>query len=174
MLINYIPWLCYCYIYCISSANLYHMEENHELKFQFCSSSFFLSLRNLTQSYSVHANIPHTKRLLCYRASSFLVWGCIQATTGKLQPRNYQLLSPKTLRVGRRLSGLLFNYSGCGTYRQDKPRLLNACNSERRSSTMVSSIYLALKTDSVQPKTPLCIKIPFGSQQRDSVHFQGK
>ena len=52
--------------------------------------------------------------------------------------------------LGRRLLGLLFNYSGRGTYSQATPRLLNMWNSESRSSTIVSSIYLALKTNSVQ------------------------
>ena len=59
----------------------------------------------------------------------FLVWSCIRATTVKLRPLNCQLLSPKTLYVlGRRLLGLLFNYSGYGTWSQATPGLLNAWN----------------------------------------------
>ena len=55
MLINYIHWIFYCKIHCISSANLYQVQENHVLKFQFCSSTFslffcfFLSYQNKTQ-----------------------------------------------------------------------------------------------------------------------------
>ena len=36
----------------------------------------------------MYANIIHTKRLLCDRTSSFLVWGGVRATTGELWPRN--------------------------------------------------------------------------------------
>ena len=55
---------------------------------------FLLSLINLTKkNYSVYANIPHTKQLLCYRASSVSGWGGVRATTGELRPWNCQLLS---------------------------------------------------------------------------------
>ena len=73
---------------------------------------------------------------------SFLVWGGVRAMTGELRPRNCRLLSPKTLRVlCHRLLGILFNYSGRGTYNQATPRLLNAWNFESRSST-ISFLYL--------------------------------
>ena len=69
----------------------------------------------------------------------------------------------------RRLLWLLFTYSGCGTYSQATPRLLNACIlqcldefasrqlSVGRSWTIVFSIYLLLKINLVPRKTPLCI-----------------
>ena len=95
----------------------------------------------------------------------FLAWGGVWATTGagELRPWNSRLLSPKTLRVlGCQLLGLLFNYSGCGTYSQATPQLLNSWNSDSRDWTtcIVSSIYLALKTNSVQLKMLLCIYTP--------------
>ena len=72
----------------------------------------------------------------------FLVWNGIRAITGRLQPQNCQLLSPKMLPVlGRRLLALMFNYSGRGTYTQATPGLMNAWNFESRSSTIVSFIY---------------------------------
>ena len=76
-----------------------------------------------------------------------------RATTTKLL-----VTSPKTLRVlGRRLLGLLFNYTGRGMYSQATPGLLHVWNSESRSSTIVFFIYMALKTNSVQSKMLLCI-----------------
>ena len=59
--------------------------------------------------------------------------------------------------LGGQLLGLLFNYSRGGTYSQATLGLLNAWNFESRSSTILSSIYLALKANSVQPKALLCI-----------------
>ena len=63
-LMNYIPWLLYCYVYCITSSNLYRIRENHTQKFQFRSYSFFFLsfflLRTLLENYSVYANIPRT------------------------------------------------------------------------------------------------------------------
>ena len=88
---------------------------------------------------------------------SFQVWGGVRATTGELRTRNCRLLSPETrCELGRRVLGLLSNYSGRGTYSQATPWILNAWNSGSRSSTIVSSIYLALTTNSVQPKTLSC------------------
>ena len=63
--------------------------------------------------------------------------------------------------LGHQFLGLLFNYSGCGMYSEATPRLLNSWNCESISLTILSFIYLALKTKSVQPKTLLCIYIPF-------------
>ena len=40
------------------------------------------------------------------------------------------------------------------------------------SSTIVFNVYLALKTNWVHWKTPLCFLIPFGSPQCDSTRFQ--
>ena len=126
----------------------------------------------------MYVNIPHTKWLLSYKLLSFLIWGGVQTTTGKPRPRNCQLLSPKMLHeLAHQLLGLLFNYSRHCTYSQAIPRILNTWNSESRSSTIQFPLfYLALKTNSLQPKMPLCIYmyITFGSPQRDSVHFWGK
>ena len=85
-------------------------------------------------------------------------------------------LSPETLRMlSSQVLELLFKYSGHGTYCQATPRQLSLCvtgcdelPSNRqwvvsRSSTIVLSIYLALKTSLVQQK----ILISFGSPQRD-------
>ena len=62
----------------------------------------------------------------------------------------------KELRgLGRPLPGLLFNYFGSDT--SGHTRTTECVKSESRSLTIVSSIYLALKTNSGQPKTLLCI-----------------
>ena len=73
----------------------------------------------------VYANIIHTKRLLCYQAFSLCGLGRRtsydwRATATKLSPRMLSVL-------GRRLLGLLLNYSGRGMYSQATPGLLNAC-----------------------------------------------
>ena len=88
-------------------------------------------------------------------------------------------MSAETLHMlGSRLLGLLFTYSRRGMYGQGTPRLLNSCvtgcdelASNRqwvvsRRLTIVSSIYLALKTNLVQRK----MLIPFGSPQCDRWH----
>ena len=76
-------------------------------------------------------------------------------------------LSSKTLCVlSHRLLGLLFVYSECGMYSPATPGLLNVCYYNEfasnqlgvsRSLTMVFYLYLALKTNLVQPKTLLYI-----------------
>ena len=103
----------------------------------------------------VCVDIIHTKQLLYYQTSSFSGLGRHtsydwQATAKKRSP------SMQDAHV-RRLLWLLFTYSGCGTYSQATPGLLNACVtvcdefasrqlSVSRSWTMVFSIYLILKT----------------------------
>ena len=54
-----------------------------------------------------------------------------------------------------RLLGLLFKYSEGGTYSRAAPRLLNTCVTgySELGSTIVFSIYLALKTNLVQRMT---------------------
>ena len=123
-------------MYCITSVNLYLIRENHTIKFQFCSSSFFLS--------SLADNL-YFKTIVCMRILHvpidcsatwhlhFLAWGGVRATTGEIRPRNCRLLSPKTLRVlGCRVLGLLFNYSRRDSNSQATPGLLNAWNLEVR------------------------------------------
>ena len=152
-------------------------------RFRFCSSCSFLSLFH-SFFLSLFAKL-NLKTVMCMwilhipndcsttRHLPFLVWGGVWAMTGELRPQNCQLLSPKMHHVlCLRLLGLLFNYSGHGTYRQVTPGLLNAWNSESGSLTIVSQ--LTLKTTSVQPKMLLYIEIPFGSPPRESVHFRGK
>ena len=98
-------------------------------KSQFCSSSVFLSFffsdKHSSKTIRACVNIIHTKRLLYYRTSSFS--GLVQrtsydwrATAKKRSP------SMQDERV-RRLLGLLFTQSGCGSYSQATPGLLNAC-----------------------------------------------
>ena len=77
---------------------------------------------------------------------SFLVWGSVRATIGKLQPRNSYLLFPKMLCVlSRRPLELLFNYSGRDMYSEATPRSLNACNCEvSRNMIIVFFVYNVL------------------------------
>ena len=120
----------------------------------------------------VGASIMHTKGLLYDRTSSFLAWGGIRATTGELWPRN-GAPAHTTLSFSN-FCGFCLRVPGVA--RIVRPHLdywtrafysvgwLWIC----RSSTIVFSIYLLLKTNLMPWKTPLCIYIPFGSPQRDS------
>ena len=73
----------------------------------------------------VHANIIHTKRLLCYQASS--LFGLGQRTRYDWRAMALKL-SPKMLRIlGYQLLGLLFKYSGLDVYSRAMPGLLNMC-----------------------------------------------
>ena len=45
------------------------------------------------------------------------------------------------------LLGLLFNYSGCGTYSQATPELLNACNCEYKQKFEYSVLHLLALED---------------------------
>ena len=79
-------------------------------------------------------------------------------------PATDSKLSPKTFCADRgQLLGLLFNFLGCtsGHTRTTKCAHLQI----NKSLTKVFFIYLALKTNSVQLKVPLCILLPFGSPQ---------
>ena len=95
----------------------------------------------------------------------FLVWGRRTSYDWRAMAKK-RSQSMQDERV-RRLLGLLFTKSGCGTYSQATPGLLNACVTvcdefsrqlpASRSWTTVFSIYLMLKTILVPRKTPLCI-----------------
>ena len=119
--IYYIPWL----FYCISSANFIVFEKTmHE-------NSDFVHLLHwwtLLENCSVHVDIPHTKRLLCYRAYAFSGFGWCStydcwATALKLSPKTPRMLV-------HRLLGLLFRHFGCGYVSQTTPRTLNTWNCE--------------------------------------------
>ena len=83
---------------------------------------------------------------------------------------------PKTPRMLSRWHlGLLFNYSGCGTYTcsQASPGVLNEATVSKQKLGDSFFVFLALKTNPVPPKTLLWTDLPFGSPQRESAHFRG-
>ena len=96
--------------------------------------------------------------MLCYLVSSIsgLGWRTSWRATAKKLPVTISIFTSRGHMLGHRLMGLLFKYSEDGMYSLATPGLLNAWNSSR-SSTILSFIYLALKTNSVQRKTLLCI-----------------
>ena len=134
-------------------------------KFQFCSSSSSSSsspsLTCITQKlYGVctYTCIIHTKRLLCYQVQylPFLVLDSVQDTTSKLQPQNC---------IQRCITFLFVDFWASlhllrmwKVHSQATPGSLNVCvticdefasNQLRvsNSSTIVFSIYLAMKTN---------------------------
>ena len=156
----------------IAQSTLYFLkvEKTKCGKFNFVHLSFFLlSPSHITQKLSSVCEY-YTYRMTSLLPGIFLYW---TGVAYELRPANYgrrtmaSKLSPKTQPVlVRQLQGLLFNYFGRGTYSQATPGLLNAyvytgcdeptCDWVSRNSTIVFSVYLALKT-MVQPKTLLCI-----------------
>ena len=117
----------------------------------------------------------------------FLVCGGVRATTGKLRPRNCPPVCKTLVFVDfwgffSIISGVAHKVkphpdywtrvTGCDELASNRQRDQQWVVS--RNSTIVFStyMYLALKTNSMQPKTPLCIWIPFGCPQHDSICFQ--
>ena len=104
----------------------------------------------------------HTKWLLCYWRSSFLVWSCMRAMTGKLWPWNCLPLHNVLIQIHL---WLLCMYSGCGINSQATPGLLSMCALQSamlankcvpRSLTIDFSASL-LEDCLVQQRTFLCM-----------------
>ena len=138
-------------MYSVSSANLSQKWETktENLKFVHPLSYFysFLSCQHLTWNYKMHTNIIHTKRLLYNRASTFSFLGfCLRIPA---------------------LPGLLNAcVTGCNEFTSSQ-----RCVSS--SSPIVFFIYLVLKTNLVQQKTPLTVvhlgtAVPIESRQHFS------
>ena len=144
--------------------------------------SFFLSF------FSSSSDKHSSKTILCMRILyipndcsttghlPFLVRGGVRATTGKLRQRNgppvcktlafvdFCLRIPGVARIVRPQPDYWKHVAVCDEF-ATRQLLVS------RSSTIVISIYLILKINLVQWKTPLCIQISFESPQCESACF---
>ena len=101
----------------------------------------------------MYANIPHTKRLLCYRASAFSGLGW--RTAYNMASYSLETVSKDALCAHSSTSGAVAYVFWMWHASQAIPKILNMWSFE-----LVLLFYLALKTNSVQLKMLLCIKIP--------------
>ena len=177
MLIDYIPGYSIAKCTSISTANFIKFKKTirenlyfvHLLCLFVClflSFFVFFFTDELNVKTMVCMRTFHTPNdCSASRASFFSGLGWRMRYDWQSTAMKLQVTSPKMHVLGCRLVGFLFNYYGHGRY-MCIVRPLSAWNSESRSSTIVYFISLALKTNSVQLKT-----LPFGSPQRDSIHF---
>ena len=104
--------------------NLSQSGGNQTINSNFVHLFPFLSHMHNSKVHGVCTHI-HTKWLLYYSASSFS--GLERHTSYNWQAIASKLFPKTQCTLARRLYGLLFTYSGHGTYSQATPRILNAC-----------------------------------------------
>ena len=158
-------------IYSIGSTNLYLGWKTKREYFSFVHFLSFFNERNsktiwCKQIIYIPNNCSATGHL------PFLVWGGVQTTTGELRPQNWLWRHFTCLVVY--FWGFCSIIPGVACINRPHPDYWTRATWVSRSSTIVFSIYLALKTNSVKWKTLLYIYIPFGAPQCDSARFWGK